>query len=119
MAVASLVLGIVSICSGIFMFSFPILFLMPIIGLILGIVYKTKHLPVGKGLSTAGIITSALGLVLPIILIIVLAVLLVSHGDVFMDAIREYSPEQYEEFYEMYKDQFPQWFESVFMLFKR
>ena len=38
MAVASLALGILSICTGLFMFSLPFLFLMPIIGIILGIV---------------------------------------------------------------------------------
>ena len=118
MAVASLVLGIISICIGLFMWSFPILFLLPIIGLILGIVYKTKHLPVGKGLSTAGIVTSAVGLVIPIVFLIIMVVVLLVHGDALMEYIREISPEQYEEFYEMYGDQFPQWFESVFMLFK-
>lgn len=117
MAVASLVLGIISICLSLFMFSFPVLFLAPIIGLILGIVFKTKHLPVGKGLSTAGIVTSAIGLILPIILVIIMAVILLSYGDTLMDYIRTQSPEEYEYFYEMYGDQFPQWFDGMFRFF--
>ena len=114
MAVASLVLGILSIVLSLFMFSFPPLFLLPIIGLVLGIVFKSKHLPVGKGLSTAGIITSVLGLILPIVLVIIVAVLLVTHGDIFMQQLKIQSPEEYEYLYELYGDQFPQWFEGMF-----
>ena len=80
MAVASLVLGIISICTGLFMFSFPFLFLVPIIGIILGIVFKTKKLPVGKGMSTAGIITSVIGLVIPIALLVFVIVMLVNRS---------------------------------------
>ncbi|MDE6746126.1 MAG: DUF4190 domain-containing protein, partial [Oscillospiraceae bacterium] len=72
MAVASLVLGIVSICTGLFMFAFPVLFLVPIIGIILGIVFKSKKLSVGKGMSTAGIITSVIGLILPILFVVLI-----------------------------------------------
>lgn len=117
MAVASLVLGIISICTGLFMFSFPILFIMPIVGLILGIVFKTKRLPVGKGMSTAGIITSALGLILPIILLVIMVVILLTNGAEIMNYIKEYSPEQYKELYDLYKDDFPQWFEGTFRFF--
>lgn len=113
MAVASLVLGIVSICFSLFMFSFPPLFLVPIIGLVLGIVFKSKHLPVGKGLSTAGIVTSVLGLILPIILVIIMAFILLSYGDVIMDYMRVNAPEEYEYLYQQFGDQFPEWFDGI------
>ena len=116
MAIASLVLGIVSIVLGIPMLLLPFLFLIPVIGLVLGIVYKTKHLPVGKGLSTAGIITSSLGLVLPIVLLVAVVIFMMSNPDFmrqYMNQLREVSPEQYQEFYDQLGGQFPEWFESV------
>lgn len=113
MAVASLVLGIISICTGLFMFTFPFLFLMPIIGIILGIVFKCKRLPVGKGMSTAGIITSAIGLAIPIALLILVIVMLVTNGAELMQYLKQVSPEQYEQLYELYGDQFPQWFSDA------
>ena len=115
MAVASLVLGIISICTGLFMFSFPFLFLVPIIGIILGIVFKTKKLPVGKGMSTAGIITSVIGLVIPIALLVFVIVMLMTNGAELMQYMKQVSPEQYEQLYEMYGDQFPQWFDGAVM----
>lgn len=118
MAVASLVLGIISITTGLFMFAFPFLFLMPIIGIILGIVFKTKKYSVGKGLSTAGIITSVIGLIIPLILLIVVMVMLVTNGAEIMDFLKQYSPEDYNELYEMYGDQFPEWFSSIMMFFR-
>lgn len=117
MAVASFVLGILSICTGLFMFSFPFLFLMPIIGIILGIVFKCKKLPVGKGMSTAGIITSVIGLVIPISLLIFVVVMLLTNGAKLMQYIKQFSPEQYEQLYEMYSDQFPQWFSGAISFF--
>lgn len=113
MAVASLVLGILSICTGLFMFNLPFLFLLPIIGIILGIVFKCKKLPVGKGLSTAGIITSAVGLAIPIALLVFVIVMLLTHGAELMQMLKEMSPEQYEQLYEMYGDQFPEWFDAA------
>ncbi|MDE7278698.1 MAG: hypothetical protein K2N26_03105 [Oscillospiraceae bacterium] len=113
MAVASLVLGIISICTGLFMFSFPFLFLMPIIGIILGIVFKSKKLPVGKGMSTAGIITSVIGLVIPLALIVFVVVMLVTNGAELMQYLKQISPEQYEQLYEIYGEQFPQWFSGA------
>lgn len=113
MAVASLVLGIISLCSGLFMFVFPVLFLMPIIGLILGIVYKCKKLSVGKGLSTAGIITSAIGLAIPVVILVIVVVLLLSSGAEIMNYVKQVSPEEYEEFYELYGEQFPEWFGGI------
>lgn len=113
MAVASLVLGIISICTGLFMFNFPFLFLLPIIGIILGIVFKSKKLPVGKGMSTAGIITSIIGLLIPIALLVFVIVMLVTHGAELMQYMKQISPEQYEQLYEIYGDQFPQWFSGA------
>lgn len=113
MAVASLVLGIISICTGLFMFSFPFLFLMPVIGIILGIVFKCKKLPVGKGMSTAGIITSAIGLAIPIALLAFVVVMLLTNGAELMQYLKQISPDQYEQLYEIYGDQFPQWFDAA------
>lgn len=113
MAVASLVLGIISICTGLFTFSYPVLFLMPIIGIILGIVFKCKRLPVGKGMSTAGIITSAIGLAIPVALLIFVIIMLVTNGAELMQYLKQVSPEQYEQLYELYGDQFPQWFSDA------
>lgn len=113
MAVASLVLGILSICTGLFMFNVPFLFLLPIIGIILGIVFKCKKLPVGKGMSTAGIITSSIGLAIPLALLAFVIVMLLTHGAELMQYLKEISPDQYEQLYEIYGDQFPQWFDAV------
>lgn len=122
MATASLVLGIISIVLGILMFALPLLFLVPIIGLILGIVFKTKHLPVGKGLSTAGIITSSLGLILPIVFLVIVMVFMFKNPEFmrnYMNQLKEISPEQYQEFYDQLGGYFPEWFESVlFFIFK-
>ena len=115
MAVASLVLGIISICTGLFMFNAPVLFLLPIIGIILGIVFKSKKLPVGKGMSTAGIITSVIGLLIPIALLIFVIVVLMTNGAELMQYMKQMYPEQYEQLYEMYGDQFPQWFDGAVM----
>ncbi len=117
MAVASLVLGICSIVLGLFMFAFPPLFLLPIIGIILGIVFKCKHLPVGKGMSTAGIITSVFGLIIPLALLIIIMVMLITNGAEIMEFMKQYSPEDYEELYELYGEQFPEWFEGAMRFF--
>lgn len=117
MAVASLVLGIISITMGLFMFAVPVLFLVPIIGLILGIVFKCKRLSVGKGLSTAGIITSSIGLAIPVLLLIFVMVMLVTHGAELMEYVKQVSPDQYNELYELYGDQFPEWFSDAISMF--
>ncbi len=117
MAVASLVLGIISITMGLFMFAAPVLFLVPIIGLILGIVFKCKRLSVGKGLSTAGIITSSIGLAIPVLLLIFVMVMLVTHGAEVMEYVKQVSPDQYNELYELYGDQFPEWFSDAISMF--
>jgi len=91
----------------------PFLFLFPIIGIILGIVFKCKKLPVGKGMSTAGIITSAIGLAIPIALLAFVVVMLLTNGAELMQNLKQISPDQYEQLYEMYGDQFPQWFDAA------
>lgn len=122
MAVASLVIGIVSIISVMFMFMFPPLFVLPIVGIVLGAIYKSKHYPVGKGMSTAGIITSVVSLVI-VVLIFVLAFVMVfnimQNGQMpeIMQFIKDYSPEMYEQYYNMYYEQYPEWFEGVSALF--
>ena len=119
MATASLVLGIISIVMGIPMMALPFLFLVPVIGLILGIVFKTKRLPVGKGLSTAGIITSSIGIVLPIVAVVGFSVWLVANGPEFMAYLKENYPTYYDLFYSEFYDTFPEWFESVlYFIFK-
>ncbi len=119
MAIASLVLGIISIVFALFTAMFPFLFLVPIIGIILGALHKGKHLPVGKGISTAGIVTSIIGIILTI-LIYVLCVILVIYGmEEMIDFIRQTSPEDYEMLYEMYGEMYPEWFdEAIRFIFK-
>ena len=68
MAIASLVLGIISaLCSCAFYFSLPL----GSVGLILGIISKKKKED-GKGFSTAGIICSSLGIAIGIIFLIII-----------------------------------------------
>lgn len=113
MAMASLVLGIISIV-GAFFSLFIIPLIIPLIGLILGIVYKTKHYSVGRGLSTAGIITSAIGLVLPFVLLVVM----IAAMPALIEYVRQTSPEEYKQLYDMYSEQFPQWFSEAAIFIK-
>ncbi|MCH5349847.1 MAG: hypothetical protein J1E40_11035, partial [Oscillospiraceae bacterium] len=85
------------------------------------IVFKSKRLPVGKGLSTAGIITSVCGIILPIALFILVAVLLFSHAlDGFMaeqlKQLQQTDPDLYKQYYDMLGDTFPEWFEGMIRL---
>lgn len=122
MATASLVLGIISIVLCLPAMALPFLFLVPIIGLILGIVYKTKHLQVGKGISTAGIITSILGIVLPIVFLVISVVFVLSNPDYvreYLELLKQTNPDQYQEYYDQLSGVFPEWFESVlYFIFK-
>ena len=119
MAIASLVLGIISIVFSLATAMLPFLFIVPVIGIILGALHKGKHLPVGKGLSTAGIVTSIIGIVLTI-LIYILCVVLIAYGmEDMIDFIRQTSPEDYEMLYEMYGEMYPEWFdEAVLFIFR-
>jgi len=72
-AIASLVLGILSLCgSGIFICGG----IMSVVGIVLGALGVNSK---GKGMAIAGIILSALGLILAIILRIIFRGLLLSH----------------------------------------
>lgn len=116
MAIASLVLGIVSIVFSLFSMALPFLFLIPIIGIVLGALHKSKHLPVGKGLSTAGIITSIIGIILPIVIIIACVAFIFSNPEFmreYMDLYKEIYPEEYELYYETLGEQFPEWFSDA------
>ena len=115
LATASLVLGIISVAGWFLGFLFPPLFVCPIVGLILGIVHKNKHIPAGKGTSTAGIILSAIGIVLPILII----VLLVAMMPQLLKYVQETDPETYQQFYDQYGDQLPNWFSVLISSVKR
>ncbi len=119
MAVASLVLGIISIVFSYFTAMLPFLFIVPIIGIVLGALHKSKHLPVGKGLSTAGIVTSIVGIVLTLLIYVLCVVLVVFFMEDMINFIRQTSPEDYEMLYEMYGEQFPEWFTEAFKFFAR
>lgn len=122
MAVASLVIGIISIMSVLFMIMFPPFFVLPVIGIVLGAIYKSKHYPVGKGMSTAGIVTSVVSIVLvAAIFVLAFSVVfsMIENGQMsqMMQFIKDYRPDIYEEYYNMYHEQFPEWFEGVSALF--
>jgi hypothetical protein len=96
LATGSLVLGIISFVLGLFIAILPIpLGALPIIGIILGCVHKSKHYPVGKGSSTAGIVLSALTLVFAIGLIIVSFAML----PYMLEYIYENNPALYDEYF--------------------
>jgi hypothetical protein len=73
LAVVSLILGILSVLGFIFLY-FGLPLIVPVLGIIFGAVYKSKHYPVGKGISTAGIVLSILSIVLAIGLIVLIVV---------------------------------------------
>lgn len=121
MAVASFIIGIVSIVLFIFMIAFPPIVILPIIGIILGAVYKTKHYPVGKGISTAGIITSSISVGL-VLLIYIFAIIFIFSMDSsvmqqVLQSIKDDDPELYKYYYEQLYPFFPQWFEGISALF--
>jgi hypothetical protein len=77
--------------------------IMPIIGLILGIVYKSKKYPVAKGVSTAGIILNSIALVITIVGIILSAFFLVGMAEAFENYdYGDYS--DYSDYYEYFDD---------------
>jgi hypothetical protein len=100
LATASLVIGIISFVMGLLVFALPIPFgILPIIGIILGCVYKSKHYPVGKGASTAGIILSAVTLVLCIIGY----VLILTSLPQMLETLQQTDPQLYEDFMRGYE----------------
>jgi hypothetical protein len=104
MATASLILGILSILGSLFLYM-PPLFLLPIIGIILGAVYKHKHYPVGRGRSTAGIVLSILSIVICIAFIVII---FMNIGQL-MEYYREFMPEYYDQYLRQYEDVFRQY----------
>ncbi len=125
MAIASLVLGIISIVFALITAMMPLFFIVPIIGIILGALHKSKHLPVGKGISTAGIVTSIVGIVVTILIYVACFALVayVANNPEFMseymDMLKDVSPEDYEMLYEMYGEMFPEWFSEAIRFFFR
>ena len=115
LATASMVLGIISIVGWLFGFIFPLFFAVPIIGLILGIVHKSKHIPAGKGTSTAGIIMSVIGILIPIIVLI----LVIAMMPQMLEFLKANDPEAYQEIYDQYADQLPNWFSALFAAIMR
>ena len=114
LATASMICGIVSVVLCIFDFVFPLLFVVPIVGLVLGIVHKTKNPPDGRGMSTAGIILSVIGIILPIAFIIISVAMLPT----MLEYMQENYPDMYEQFYDQYSEQMPQYFSSLFAMVK-
>lgn len=127
MATASMVLGIISLLSALtFMnYMFPPLFILPIVGIILGAVYKSKHYPVGKGSSTAGIVCSVIALVISVAIFVIALVfvwtVIIKSPEMMTEMLqylKNYSPEMYEEYYNQFHDQYPQWFEGITSVFR-
>lgn len=113
LATASLVCGILGIVLSYFGFVFPVLFLLPVAAIVLGAIHKSKHLPVGKGTSTAGIVLGIIGVILPIIMII----LVIAYLPEIMNVLEETDPGSYSEFYEQYYDKYPEFFSTSSMFF--
>ncbi|MDR0991660.1 MAG: DUF4190 domain-containing protein [Ruminococcus sp.] len=98
LAIASLVMGILSML-GFITFTFVIPLIFPILGVVFGAVYKSKHYPVGKGISTAGIVLSILSVVLCIAAVAALFAAIPS----MMEYIREVDPVAYEQFRQQFE----------------
>jgi hypothetical protein len=111
LATASLVIGIVSIVFAVLnAILFPLI-IVPIVGLILGIVYKTKRFPVARGTSTAGIICCSLGIVFPILILVASFALVLGAGGM-MEEYRTQNPEEYEQIMDQYESQMEPYFEQ-------
>jgi hypothetical protein len=102
-ATASLVIGIISVVLAMPFAVLPFMLLLPIVGLILGIVYKTKHYPIGKGLSTAGIVLNSVGIGLSLLILIGIIFVGIA-GSAYMSEYGSeyYSPEQIQKIIEEY-----------------
>jgi hypothetical protein len=104
LATASLVLGVVSIVFCIvFTFIVPLLIL-PILGIILGIVYKTKKYPVARGTSTAGIICSSIGLIIPIIIYVIIFSFIMNLGT-YIDEYKAADPAGFAQIQQQIADE--------------
>lgn len=112
MATASLVMGILSIVSFITVYLPPVF---AILGIVFGCIHKSKHYPNGNGKATAGIVCSVIGLLF-IVGMFALGLSLMNNPEIMrqsLEMIKEQDPETYDQLYDMYYDQFPQWFEGI------
>lgn len=117
MATASLVMGILSIVSFITVYLPPIF---AILGIVFGCIHKSKHYPNGNGKATAGIVCSVIGLLF-IVGMFALGLSLMNNPEIMrqsLEMIKEQDPETYDQLYDMYYDQFPQWFEGIKLFVK-
>lgn len=118
LATASLVIGILSLVltfTGL-IYLIPIL---PIVGIILGCIYKGKRYPVGKGVSTAGIICSSIALALSILFIALCIFIVMNHMPEVMQMLKSQSPDVYQQYYDMFHDTYPEWFNTAAALFAK
>lgn len=117
MATASLVMGILSIVSFITVYLPPVF---AILGIVFGCIHKSKHYPNGNGKATAGIVCSVIGLLF-IVGMFALGLSLMNNPEIMrqsLEMIKEQDPETYDQLYDMYYDQFPQWFEGIKLFVK-
>lgn len=118
LATASLVIGIISLVLT-FTGMIYIVPILPIIGIILGCIYKGKHYPVGKGASTAGIICSVIALVLSILFIVLIVYIMMNYMPQVMELLKESDPNVYQQYYDMFHDTYPEWFNTAAALFAK
>lgn len=120
LATASLIIGILSLVLTFSGFIFiPPLGLLPIVGIILGCIYKGKRYPVGKGSSTAGIICSVIALILSILFLVLVVYVAMNYMPQVMEILRSSSPELYDQYYELFGDTYPEWFNTAAALFAK
>ena len=118
-ATASMVFGILGLICAATMMNYMLLIPMifPVLGLIFGIYFKTRHYPVGKASSTAGIVTSIVAIVITIGVFILALFLVLNYMPEMLQIIKDMDPELYELYYEMFHDVYPEWFEGISALF--
>lgn len=120
LATASLIIGIISLLLTVsFLIFIPPLGILPIIGIILGCIYKGKHQPVGKGTSTAGIVCSAVSLGFSVLFILLCVYVALNYMPELMDYLKSYSPELYDQYYDMFHDMYPEWFDNAAIFFSK
>lgn len=120
LATASLVIGILSLVLLFTGFLFiPPLGVLPIVGIVLGCIYKGKRYPVGKGASTAGIICSVVALVLSILFIVFIVYIVMNYMPEVMQILKSQSPDVYQQYYDMFHDTYPEWFNTAAALFAK
>jgi hypothetical protein len=98
LATASLTLGIISII-------IPVPF-MPLVGLIMGIVFKKRQLPVSQGVSTAGIVLNSIALFIQLIILISIILLTIRTVNFVEEYGDTYPGYDYSDIYEDYYDEY-------------